>query len=163
MSAQLFWALAGAVLAAASVVVSSGSSRLRGALGLAGTFAGLACLFALLGAPLLGAFWLVAAAGNGLALFLLEASGPPERGPAEAGRQPLLKLAGAALAIGLVAGGIAIVYRPGSFTDALPGSIGPGSLGASLYSQHALAVYTAAALLLAAVVATLALGKRRAD
>ena len=163
MPALGFWALAGAVLVAAFAAVSAGPSPLRSSLSLASVYTGLAALFALLGAPLLGAAQLVVAAVNGLALFLLEASAQGARRPVEAVRKPLIRLAGAVLVVGLVASGGAIVYRPLPSPAGGSDSVGAGSLSASLYSDHLLAVYLAALILSAAVVATLVLSRGRSE
>ena len=162
MPAPAFWVLAGAVLGAAAVAVSAGPSPLRSALSLAGAQLGLAALHILLGAPLLGVAQLAAAAGSGLAVFLLEASEPPARGPVEAGYRPLAKLASAALVLGLVAGGAAVLGRLQPPVGPA-GSAGAGIPGASLLADHLLAVYVAAVLLPVAVVAALVLGQRRLD
>jgi NADH-quinone oxidoreductase subunit J len=166
MRGWAFWVLAALALLGAVGMVALGRRAARAVLCLGLCLLGLAGLYALLDAPFLGVAQVLLYSGVALVLWLAAVDSSGGRGPAprEGDRQPLAKLAGAALLALVAVKALALHAAVREPLPALPEHFGSARrLGVLLYGDYAQVLPALAALLAAAVVSAVLLAKRRID
>lgn len=165
-AAEAFFYGAGtlAVVSALGMVLNV-RNTVAAAMSLVVTMIALAVVYVVLEAHLIAALQIMVYAGAIVVVFLFVVMLLNLRRDAfPASRQPLLKAAGAALAVGVAAAFLTLIPRSMPTVQALPeGFGGYRAVGLELFTRFVLPFEVASLLLLAAMVGAVVLAKRRLD
>ena len=161
----LFYAFSGTAVVSAGLMVASVRNTIYAAMWLVVTMLSLACLFILLGAEFIGLIQILVYAGAIVVLFLFVIMLLNLRGgEMGAESQPLLKVVGGVIAVAATVELLAMIGSVAAPLPELTEEFGTTvTIGRALYTDYLLPFEVTSILLLAAIIGSVVLAKRRIE